>query len=170
MKQPRRHSGDDIDDDERPLSRRGRRVAVRKQKQPVDSDFLEGRFKREDDEEETDDEGDADQEERIVTLPNHALTISEASALLRVKIDDIEQSINAMGGIESVASASSDDSALMEQELLLDMDAMELLAMEYGIITERSTEEELVVDSERLLMKQRRGEDEIEYPARPPVV
>ena len=134
-------------------SRREERFTQNQGNQKWDSDFLQGRVTRSDDETEKDSAGEEIIASRMITLPSQTVTVAEASAMLRIKIDDIRKTLRAIGagGVEN-----------------LDIDTMELLAMEHGFETERSTEE-VIVDNEQLLMKQRRVE-EIEYPPRPPVV
>ena len=136
---------------------------------PQAEEFLQGRVSRTDD-------GDTNETnavksetiltEKVVTLPaSNALSLSEVSSLFRVKVDDIKDKLQAMG-------VRSDDA--------LDVDVLELLAMDFGIETVRSTNEPTVVDSEQLLMQQRRSDtanDEASdnsladlYPPRPPIV
>ena len=151
-----------FDEQEEPsLSRRARRQAQRVKHYTKDSDFLVGRaVRQDDDEEEMKSSNNIDSGPRTVTLPNYALTVSEASALMRIRVDDIQRKLLAMGETR----AKSDD-------YTIDVDTMELVAMESGIETERSSDDNVLVDSEQLLMQQRRTEDmEVEYPPRPPVV
>jgi hypothetical protein len=57
-----------------------------------------------------------------------------------------------------------------DSEAVMDVDMMELLAMEFGIETERSTYKE-AVETEDILISQRRvGDEAAALPPRPPVV
>lgn len=141
---------------EQRLSRRGARQAKREQHHRKDSDFLQGRRERSGELTPRRRNSGPNRDIRTVTLPNHAITVSEASALLRIKVRDIKRKLRQIG-------AASNDS--------LDVDTMELLALECGIETVRSTQGlDVLVDSEQLLMQQRRAEEEVDYPPRPPVV
>eukprot|EP00531_Pseudo-nitzschia_arenysensis_P018107 CAMPEP_0116154580 /NCGR_PEP_ID=MMETSP0329-20121206/21857_1 /TAXON_ID=697910 /ORGANISM="Pseudo-nitzschia arenysensis, Strain B593" /LENGTH=575 /DNA_ID=CAMNT_0003651571 /DNA_START=13 /DNA_END=1737 /DNA_ORIENTATION=- len=150
--------------------RRGRnnqRHSGRGSRPPQAEEFLQGRISRTDDEDtETDIKSEATATDRVVTLPiNNSLSMSEVSSLFRVKLDDIKEKLESMG------VPSEDD---------LDVDMLELLAMDFGIETVRSTNEPAVVDSEQLLMQQRRSDtvsdaasDESiadSFPPRPPIV
>jgi small GTP-binding protein len=117
----------------------------------------------------------------IVTLPSVSLTISEASALFRVKVSDIKSKLLAMGVIaeenrrddEDEGSDSTSTSSHPQEETLLNVDTMELLGMEFDIETIRS-DEQVVLDSQQLLMQQRKVDtgavNVARYPPRPPVV
>jgi translation initiation factor IF-2 len=119
--------------------------------------------------------------QKAVTLPSVPLTISEASTLFRIKIGDIKTKLRTMGVLAEEGSdddeVEADDSAPRsshpKEEFRLDVDAMELLGLEFGIETIRS-DEDVVVNSEQLLMQQRKGDsvaqDDARYPPRPPVV
>ena len=126
-----------------------------------DSEFLEGRLTRlEDDNVESGQHAGSSDDALIVTIPNNELTLSEVSALFRVKIDDIKRKLRSMG--ERVKN---------ESEFVLDVDLMELLAIEYGIETVRSEYGTKTIDCEELLINQRRANDEsMALPPRPPVV
>jgi translation initiation factor IF-2 len=134
-------------------SRREQRNARRIASQPRHIDFLQGRLGREEDLPRVKDEI------RTVRLPNGALlSLTEASILYRIKIDDIKRKLRSMG--ERVSNG-----------MTLDNDLMELLALDYGIETVRSEDDGSVVDAEQLLMQQRRVEEDfVSFPPRPPVV
>mmetsp|Transcript_20232 Transcript_20232/g.50328 ORF Transcript_20232/g.50328 Transcript_20232/m.50328 type:complete len:1070 (+) Transcript_20232:95-3304(+) len=150
--------------------RRGRsnnRHSGRGQRSPQAEEFLQGRISRTDDGDIPEDvKSEATSIDRVVTLPvNNSLSLSEVSLLFRVKLDDIKEKLRDMG-------VPSEDG--------LDVDVLELLAMEFGIETVRSTNEPAVVDSEQLLMQQRRSDTVSDaaldasmidlYPPRPPIV
>ncbi|KAG7370976.1 translation initiation factor IF-2 [Nitzschia inconspicua] len=124
------------------------------------------------------------QQPRVVTLPAAPLTVSEASALLRIKVDEIQTKLREIGAIqEDTMDNEEDDTELSstasasltpKPEFRLDVDMMELLSMEFGIETNRA-EEDVVLDSEQLLMQQRKVDTSTndvfaKYPPRPPVV
>jgi small GTP-binding protein len=135
--------------------------------QPVFRDsmeFLEGRRVREEETAPSDDKKNDTVEEisRTVKLPGGGvgLDLTQASSLFRIKVDDIQKKLKSMG-------FSSED--LNVKGMTLDTDTLELLAMEYGIETVRG-EDGIVVDTEELLMQQRRADDAVTFPSRPPVV
>jgi small GTP-binding protein len=99
---------------------------------------------------------------RTVTLPGGGvgLDLTQTSALFRIKVDDIQKQLKSMG-------FSSED--INTKGMTIDTDSLELLAMEYGIETVRG-EDGMVVDTEELLMQQRRADDAVAFPPRPPVV
>ncbi len=132
---------------------------------------------------------------KVVTLPNYKLTLTEVSALLRVKVDDIKSKLRGLGeghilNVEQAGDVVDGDNETgkgrnksnnrnrrSDNSAVLDVDLLELVAMEFGIETIRSPNEPVVVDTEQLLMQQRRSETETEvgnsmpsYPPRPPVV
>eukprot|EP00934_Nitzschia_sp_Nitz4_P006335 Nitzschia sp. Nitz4//scaffold287_size23745//13179//16401//NITZ4_008459-RA/size23745-snap-gene-0.25-mRNA-1//-1//CDS//3329545766//6325//frame0 len=126
----------------------------------------------------TNSSNDVDDEDvvRSVVLPGNGtgLTLAETSALFRVKMDDIRKQLVSMGVISSVYSTEESDdqdsSKPKKAEVVLDVETLELLAMEYGIETERG-EDDMVVDHAELLLSQRRAEDVVAtLPPRPPVV
>ena len=150
--------------------RRGRnnhRHSGRGHRSPHAEEFLQGRISRTDDGDTPEDiKSEAISTDRVVTLPvNNSLSLSEVSLLFRVKLDDIKEKLKDM-------DVPSEDG--------LDVDVLELLAMEFGIETVRSTNEPAVVDSEQLLMQQRRSDTVSDaasdasmtdlYPPRPPIV
>mmetsp|Transcript_2079 Transcript_2079/g.4483 ORF Transcript_2079/g.4483 Transcript_2079/m.4483 type:complete len:1032 (+) Transcript_2079:1-3096(+) len=137
---------------------------------PQAEEFLHGRISRTDNDDIDDlinsDKSEATTPERVITLPiNKSLALTEVSSLFRVKVDDIRKKLRGMG---------------VRGEDALDIDALELLAMDFGIETVRSTHEPVVVDSEQLLMQQRRSDTDKDvapddsivdsYPPRPPIV
>jgi len=139
-------------------------------KPPQAEEFLHGRISRTDDGDidglTQNDKHESSTHERVITLPIHnSLTPSEVSSLFRVKVDDIRERLRAMG-------VGGDDA--------LDIDVLELLAMDLGIETVRSTNEPIVVDSEQILMQQRRSDNDKDgrtnekmvdsFPPRPPIV
>jgi translation initiation factor IF-2 len=136
---------------------------------PQAEEFLQGRISRTDG-------GEANERntglsetavpDRVVTLPiNNSLSLTEVSSLFRVKVEDIKEKLMAMGVRDGDA---------------IDIDILELLAMDFGVDTERSTNEPVVVDAEQLLMRQRRSDADIDaasdanlansYSPRPPIV
>ena len=130
-------------------------------------EFLQGRISRTEDDDTDEIENTKEAiPDRVVTLPtNSSLSLAEISALFRVKVDDIKEKLVAMG-------VSTEDA--------LDIDMLELLAIDFGIETTRSTNEPLVMDNKQLLMQQRRSDMESDettdtsntdtYSPRPPVV
>ncbi|KAL3896564.1 MAG: hypothetical protein SGARI_007136, partial [Bacillariaceae sp.] len=66
-------------------------------------------------------------------------------------------------------TASSSKAKKSSSTFLVDVDMMELLAMEFGIETERS-EENAVLDADEMLMQQRRVDDVAKFHSRAPVV
>ena len=123
------------------------RQSGRGSRPPQAEEFLQGRVSRTD-------SGDTNEinnvksgttsTDRIVTLPtNNSLSLSEVSSLFRVKVDYIKKKLQNMG---------------VRSEDTLDIDVLELLAMDFGIDTVRSTNEPTIVDSEQLLMQQRRSD------------
>lgn len=102
---------------------------------------------------------------RVVMLPggtNASLTLTDASSLFRIKIDDIEEKLRFLD-VQQPRESKSDE------EAKLDVDTLELLAIEFGIETIRG-EDDIIVDSEELLMQQRRADEDVSFPPRPPVV
>jgi hypothetical protein len=126
--------------------------------QRKDTDFLQGRRNRV--ENDNIQQGSvASEETSIVTIPSSPLTLTEVSTLFRVKVDNIKRKLRSM------RERVPDDS-----EAVMDVDMMELLAMEFGIETERSTYKE-AVETEDILISQRRvGDEAAALPPRPPVV
>jgi translation initiation factor IF-2 len=116
---------------------------------------------------------------RVVALPPASLTITEVSTLFRIKVDDIKAKLSAMGAIEEVRNSEDVDVDVDAKKkndsstFMVDVDMMELLAMEFGFETERS-EETVILDADELLMQQRRTtameENATKFPPRPPVV
>mmetsp|Transcript_14472 Transcript_14472/g.33688 ORF Transcript_14472/g.33688 Transcript_14472/m.33688 type:complete len:1080 (+) Transcript_14472:197-3436(+) len=141
----------------------------KRQRPPQAEEFLHGRISRTDDGEATEMNKiklDATVPDRAITLPTNAsLSLADVSSLFRVKIDDIKEKLHAMD------VAADED---------LDIDLLELLAMDFGIETVRSTNEPIVVDTDQLLMQQRRSDIDNDalsdvslvdsYPPRPPIV
>jgi small GTP-binding protein len=160
------------------------------QRRPVEqsrTDFLSGSDRKRDVQQEENSVENRAQppQPRVVTLPSASLTVTEASTLFRIKVDDIKSKLRAMGVMsedhsneeeekEDKEAGKSKHSSLSKTEFRLDVDMMELLAMEFNIETTRS-EGEVILDSEQLLMQQRKVVDTVEddaakYPPRPPVV
>jgi len=129
-----------------------------------DMEFLEGRVKRDSTMEQSERHNTkviVPQQKRVVTLPVTAgLNLVETSNLFRVKVDDLLKKLESIG----IATAGTD-----EKDILLDIDNLEILALEFDIETIRG-EEEVFLDSQDLLMQQRRADDAVVYPPRPPVV
>jgi translation initiation factor IF-2 len=124
------------------------------------SEFLEGRLTRKQDSVPSSSPGEP--QDLIVTIPNNSLTLTDISSLFRVKVDAIQRKLRNMGEYPSKNE---------EGEPILDVDLMELLALEYGIETVRSTiGTEIVCTSELLLKQRRRDDEESSLPPRPPVV
>ena len=123
---------------------------------------------------------------KVVTLPvNNSLTLIEISSLFRVKVDVIKNKLRAMGERiegDNYGNITDDVTASSKPSInTLDIDMMELLALDLGIETVRSASEPVVVDAETILMQQRRSDKDVndiehisstvdDYPARPPVV
>jgi hypothetical protein len=126
--------------------------------QRKDTDFLQGRQTRIESDnirQAPGDQGEAD----IVTIPSNPQTLTGVSTLFRVKVDNIKRKLRSMG-----------ERVPYESEAVMDVDMMELLALEYGIETERSTYKE-AVESKDILIRQRRvGDGVAALPPRPPVV
>lgn len=158
--------------DDKGQERRGNnryRGSGRGSQPPQAEEFLQGRIPRTDNgdtNEINNGKPEADMPDKAVTLPiSNSLSLTEVSSLFRVKVDDIKKKLRAMG-------APAGDA--------LDIDMLELLAMDLGIETVRSTNEPVVVDTEQLLMQQRRSDTENDtssdaslansYPSRPPIV
>lgn len=167
---------------------------------PLSEDFLQGRLPRTETEKQHSGSGQGHKpstdnvQRKAVTLPNFSLSLVEASALLRIKVDDIKSKLRDMGEGRLLVSerasvledGDNDDSRSTKKSnrnrrsgnsVALDVDMLELVAMEFGIETVRSTNETLVVDAEQLLMQQRRTEVDTatvttmaSHPSRPPVV
>ena len=101
---------------------------------------------------------------RVVTLPTTlqaaGLNLVETSTLFRIKVEELLKKLDSIG----FSRAGTDD-----KDVLLDVDTLEVLAMEFNIETVRG-EEEIVLDHQELLMHQRRADDSLVYPPRPPVV
>jgi translation initiation factor IF-2 len=174
------------------------RQSGRGSRPPQAEEFLHGRISRTDEEDLVDVVSSngkidmTDNNSRVVTLPvNNSLSLTEASSLFRVKVDDIKKKLRALGeriegdviykkDVENSATSSS--STKIQTITTLDIDMLELLAMDFGIETVRSANEPVIVDSEKLLMQQRRISDtDLDtdedtntivgtYPARPPIV
>jgi translation initiation factor IF-2 len=157
------------DDKGRERRRNNRNRGSGRGSQGFAEEFLQGRIPRTDDgdtNEINDGKPEADMPDKAVTLPiGNSLSLTEVSSLFRVKVDDIKKKLRAMG-------APAGDA--------LDIDMLELLAMDLGIATVRSTNEPVVVDTEQLLMQQRRSDIDNDtssnasladsYPSRPPIV
>ena len=103
-------------------------------------------------------------QKRVVTLPttlqSAGLNLVETSTLFRIKIDDLLKKLDSIG----FPGARTD-----EKDISLDIDTLEVLAMEFDIETVRG-EEEIILGHEELLMQQRRADDSLVHPPRPPVV
>lgn len=97
---------------------------------------------------------------RTVTLPaaDIQLTAAETALLFRIKADDILAKLELLGTNTSAG-----------KETRLDVDTLEILATEFDIKTIRE-EDEIMMDNEELLMHQRRTDDDLTFPPRPPVV
>jgi len=120
----------------------------------ADIDFLQGRRNRLEK-----DKAGAESSENIVTLPGKPVSLTDLSAMFRVKVDDIKRKLKYMG-----------ERIPVDKEYAVDVDMMELLAMEFGIECDRSEFKE-AADSEDILISQRRvGDEAIYLPPRPPVV
>mmetsp|Transcript_2439 Transcript_2439/g.5684 ORF Transcript_2439/g.5684 Transcript_2439/m.5684 type:complete len:1008 (+) Transcript_2439:171-3194(+) len=120
----------------------------------ADIDFLEGRRGRLER-----DKAPGEVSETVVTLPGKAVSLTDLSALFRVKVGDLERKLRSMG--ERVPK---------NEEYVVDVDMMELLAMEFRIDCQRSEYKE-AAESEDILISQRRvGDEGISLPPRPPVV
>jgi len=147
----------------------GHRQSGRGSRPPQAEAFLQGRISRTDDgdtNEINNEKPEAATPDRVVTLPtNNYLSLTEVSSLFRVKVDDIKKKLHSMG----VRAGDA-----------LDIDMLELLAMDFGIETVRSTNKPVVVDTEQLLMQQRRSDIDTDaapdaslvnsYPPRSPIV
>jgi len=160
------------------------RQSGRGSRPPQAEEFLHGRIARTDNEvfDNIKAKTDTTDNNRIVTLPmNNPLTLMEASSLFRAKVDVIRKKLRAMG--ERIEGDIFDHTKTFSSPIIttLDIDMLELLAMDLGIETVRSTNEPVIVDSEKLLMQQRRSDIDIDiaegtntiadsYPARPPIV
>jgi translation initiation factor IF-2 len=90
------------------------------------------------------------------------LNLTETSALFRIKVDEIQKRL------KSIRFESSEDTSSKDVRLVID--TLELLAIEFWIETVRGEEDEMIMDSEELLIKLRRADDAISFPPRPPVV
>jgi len=160
------------------------RQSGRGSRPPQAEEFLHGRIARTDDEvvDNIKAKTDMTNNNRVVILPiNNSLTLMEASTLFRTKVDVIRKKLRAMG--ERIEGDIFDDAKTSSSPIIttLDIDMLELLAMDLGIETVRSTKEPVIVDLEKLLMLQRRSDIDIDiaegtntivetYPARPPIV
>jgi hypothetical protein len=141
-----------------PRQNRGASNGQRYKNQRKDTDFLQGRRNRVESDKIQRASG-ASEETAIVTIPSSPQTLKEVSILFRVKVDNIKRKLRSM------RERVPDDS-----ESAMDVDMIELLAMEFGIETERSTYKE-AVETEDILISQRRVGDEADaLPPRPPVV
>jgi len=115
----------------------------------------------------------AEEADKTVTLPPREATIAELSGLFRVKIDDLTKMLKSLG------------ERPRGEDYLVDLDVMELLAMELGFEPIRSTRRRTKPDDDKNLLLQRRaGADATEeteealaqaeayesLPPRPPVV
>ena len=132
----------------------------------------------------------ANNEDRVVTLPNHPITLVEASTLLRVKITEIRRKLQGLG--EQVPRHGDTE---VDEEFTIDVDVMELLVLECGLTSVRTEISEIskLQDEQSILLQRRRAVtvDEVEseataaneagsdtspvvgpkkYPTRPPVV
>lgn len=137
---------------------RGGGGGQRFQNQRKDSDFLEGRRNRVENDK-MEQNAFTSEETQVVTIPGSPITLSEVSALLRVRMHDIKRKLRSMG-----------ERAPEDSESLMTVDSIELLALEFGIETERSVFKQ-AVESEDILISQRRvGEEAVALPPRPPVV
>lgn len=127
-----------------------------------DMEFLEGRVGsvKEESAQNVEKSSSTEERARVVTLPLGGLDLASTSAFFRVKIDDILAKVEDMG----LTSKDQED-----KDILLDVDVLELLALEFDIETVRGDEEQ-IMNSQELLMHQRRTTDATAYPARPPVV
>eukprot|EP00980_Cylindrotheca_fusiformis_P002117 scaffold473_cov132-Cylindrotheca_fusiformis.AAC.22 len=127
-------------------------------KKKADLEFLQGRLDRVESDTSPQSSRMPD-ENQVVTLPTAPVALSEASALLRIKMDDIKRKLRSIS-----------EPVPYDSESLMNVDTIELLALEFGIETERSTFKE-AVESEDILISQRRVNDEaMALPPRPPVV
>ncbi|CAJ1958770.1 unnamed protein product [Cylindrotheca closterium] len=125
--------------------------------QPVfraDIDFLEGRRGRIEK-----DKAPGEESETIVTLPAKPCSLTDLSALFRVKVDVLQRKLRSIG-----------ERIRPDKEHVVDVDMMELLALEFQIDCQRSEYKE-AAESEEILISQRRvGDDGVALPPRPPVV
>jgi translation initiation factor IF-2 len=98
--------------------------------------------------------------------------VAETSALFRIRVDDIQKKLVDIGLIPSPSRAKrrqdEDDGSQSSSpspstdDFMLDVDALELLGLEYGIDTVRSAVDDFVfADSKRLLMQQRRSDEKL---------
>jgi translation initiation factor IF-2 len=113
-----------------------------------------------------------DRSEREVILPAIDIGLTALSSLFRIKVDSIKEKLSSLG--ETVTD-----------DMLVDVDTMELLAMEFGLNTVRSSRKD-VVDDDKILLQRRAGVEEhdveqtatspatqppeVNLPPRPPVV
>jgi translation initiation factor IF-2 len=128
--------------------------------------FLEGRQDRakKESKEQSEHNSKNPAQKRLVTLPAtlpaEGLSLVETSTLFRIKIDDMLKKLDSIG----ISTAGTEGKGIS-----LDIDTLEVLAMEFDIETVRG-EEEIVMDHNELLMQQRRADDAVVHPPRPPVV
>ena len=113
--------------------------------------------------------------EREVTLPPSDIGLTALSSLFRVKVDSIKEQLEALG-------------VDVNDDMTIDIDTMELLAMEFGINSTRASQND-VLDDETILLQRRAGVEEqsteaaleqndevatvssmLDLPPRPPVV
>ena len=163
------------------------RQSGRGSRQAQAEEFLHGRISRTDEKHLSDSSNGkvdmTDNSSRVVTLPvNNSLSLTETSSLFRVKVDDIKKKLRVLGERIEGDIIYKKDVHQNQTITTLDIDMLELLAMDFGIETVRSANEPVIVDSEKLLMQQRRISDtDIDtdedtntivgtYPARPPIV
>ena len=91
------------------------------------------------------------QEQRpTITLPTQAMTLNDVSTLFRIKVDDIKSKLRYLG---------EDKYDIQDEGYKVDVDMMELLAMEYGVETVRS-DRNVSLDRERLLLQRRSMSEE----------
>jgi translation initiation factor IF-2 len=132
------------------FSQRGPRQPFQRQR---NDDFLQGRITRADEDDAASTAATQaalkkQDETRTITLPLDDMTLTELSILYRVKVDDIKKKLKSMG-------------ERVNDEYMLDVDMAELLAMEYGFETVRSTPR-TVMDAEQILLQRRAGAEEVE--------
>lgn len=131
-----------------------------------DMQFLEGRFGRAKREPKAHHQSNNNipEQKRVVTLPANlpagGLNLVETSTLFRIKIDDMVKKLEDIG----MSTAGKE-----EKDVSLDIDTLEVLALEFNIETVRG-EEDVFRDDQELLMQQRRADDVVTYTPRPPVV
>lgn len=109
------------------------------------------------------------QQEQLVVLPSYDVSLTEASLLFREKASKLRRILRGLGVIGK-------DAPVHDEDLMIESDALELVAVELGQNFERATRQSAPSDEELLLQRRAAAEAEaaaVEYeslPPRPPVV